>query len=264
MSVLIRFFSVLGLTLAAIPLAGWLLLVCADFLSLADCLAPHAGWMVFALICSLSLVLPPALHVWPDHSRALPVILRETARAVLFSFCLFALLLLLLGRPFLAWLHLPRLMLPAAAMALAPLVSCPLLYISYKIASLLLPRPGPGAPAPRSVRLFATLAFVLVLMLTLMPFLLPGIGGAPVLYTSGLNMLCEAWRFFALRYVIAACGNAGFVPAWGGCCLVSVLEMIRAVPSAAGAELFLMAALAVLMIASCVCLLLPSSRRWLC
>ena len=62
MIVLARFFSVLGLTLAAIPLAGWLLLVCADFLTLTSCLSPQAGWTAFALICSLSIVLPAALH----------------------------------------------------------------------------------------------------------------------------------------------------------------------------------------------------------
>ena len=261
---LARFFSVLGLTLAAIPIAGWLLLVCADFLSLTDCLSPQAGWTAFALICSLSMVLPAALHVWPDHARSLPDILRETARAVLFSFSLFALFFLLFGRPLLDWLHLPKLMLPTAALALAPLFSCPLLYVSYKIASLLLPRPGPDAPAPRPVRLFGTCALAIVLMLLLLPFLRPAVGGTPVLYTSGLNMLCESWRFFALRYVIASCGNAGFVPAWGGCCLVSVLEMIRALPSAVGADLFIMAALFALMLAGSVCLLLPSSRRWLC
>ena len=52
MIVLSRCFSVLVLTLAAIPATGWLLLVCADMRSLTDCLAPQPGWTAFALICA--------------------------------------------------------------------------------------------------------------------------------------------------------------------------------------------------------------------
>lgn len=264
MIVLSRCFSVLVLTLAAIPATGWLLLVCADLHSLTDCLSPQPGWTGFALICALSLVLPPALYVWPDHTRPLSVILRETARAVLLSFALCAVFFLLCARAFFDWIHLPDIMLPMAAFTIAPVFSCPLLYVSYKTVSLLLPRSGPALPAPRSVRAFGAISLALVLMLFLLPFTpAEGIGSA-VLHTGGLDMICEGWRFFALRYVIAERGNIGFVPAWGGCCLLSLLEMFRALPGAEGADPLLMAVLAALMIAGTVCLLLPSSRRWLC
>ena len=264
MIVLSRCFSVLVLTLAAIPATGWLLLVCADLHSLTDCLSPQPGWTGFALICALSLVLPPALYVWPDHTRPLSVILRETARAVLLSFALCAIFFLLCARAFFDWIHLPDIMLPMAAFTIAPVFSCPLLYVSYKTVSLLLPRSGPALPAPRSVRAFGAISLALVLMLFLLPFApTEGIGSA-VLHTGGLDMICEGWRFFALRYVIAERGNVGFVPAWGCCCLLSLLEMFRALPGAEGADPLLMAVLAALMIAGTVCLLLPSSRRWLC
>ena len=258
-----RFFSLFALALAAIPFVGWLILICADFLSLEDCLSPQAGWTAFAFLSALSLVLPPALHAWPDLTRSPRHLLRETARAVLFAFTLFAVLFLLFGRPLFEWLSIPTIMLPMAALSLAPLVSCPLLYISYKVADLLLPRPGPDAPAPPAMRRFGLLSLLLVIALACHPFLQPGVSG-PVMHAGGLSMLCAVWRFLALRYVIFSCGHAGFVPAWGGCCLVSLLDMLRALPGAGGMELAVMAVLFCLMLASSVCLLLPSSRRWLC
>lgn len=259
-----RFFSLLIVTLAAIPFAGWLILVCADFLSLADCLNPQPGWTAFALITALSLVLPPALHSWPDHTRTLRELLLETARTILFSFSLFAVLFLLGARPLLQWIGVPELMLPMAARFLAPLVSCPLLYISYKIAVTLMPRPGPDLPRPRAVRAFGALSLLLLLILVFHTFLLPGTHTTPIIHAGGQSLIAAAWRFLALRYVLVTCGNAGFVPAWGGCCLISLLEMLRAAPGAGMAELSIMAVFFVVMAASCVSLLLPSSRKWLC
>lgn len=264
MILLPRFFALFALITAAIPVAGWLILVSADFLSLGDCLDPQAGWMAFALITALSLVLPPALHSWPDLTRTLPDILRETARAMLFSFSLFALFFLLFSRPLLRWLNLPELMMPAAALFLAPLISCPLLYISYKIAVSLLPRSGPATPPPPSIRIFNMLALLLLILLLCHAFLFPGSQSSLITHSGKLAMLCAAWRFFALRHVIGYCGNAGFVPAWGGCCLISILEMLRALPGADPAETAVMAAAFILMTATSVCLLLPSGRRWLC
>ena len=264
MILLPRFFSLFALTLAAIPLSGWLLLVCADFLSLTDCLHPQPGWTVFALIAALSLTLPPALHSWPDHGRPLPDLLRETARAILLSFSAFALLFLVGTRPLFQWIGLPDIMLPTAVVFLAPLVSCPLQYLSYKISVALLPRPGPSAPRPHSMQAFGILAFILLFVLLCHSFILPGEPSAPIIHAGRQNMIAAAWRFFALRYVIVSCGNAGFVPAWGGCCLISLLEILRSLPGAGTLELAFMALFFALMTASCVCLLLPSSRRWLC
>ena len=260
---ILRFFSLLSLTLAAIPFAGWLILICADFLSLEDCLHPRPGWTAFALITALSLTLPPALHSWPDHTRPLRDILRETARAMLLSLALFAVIFLLGARPLFQWLGLPSLMLPTAALFLAPLVSCPLLYISYKAAVTLLPRPGPVTPRPQAVRAFGMLSLLLILLLMLHPFVLPA-PPTPLIHASMQSMIAAVWRFLALRHVLVTSGNAGFVPAWGGCCLVSVLEMLRVAPDAGATELMVMAVLLAVMIASCVCLLLPSSRKWLC
>lgn len=259
-----RFFSLLLLALTAIPFAGWLVLICADFLSLEDCLSPQSGWTAFALITALSLVLPPVLHGWPDHTRSLRDIVRETARAILFSFALFALFFLPGARPFFQWIGVSELMLPTAALFLAPLISCPLLYISYKTAAALLPRPGPASPRPGTIRAFSTLSLIFLLLLVLHGFALPGESPAPLIYHGSQSMIAAAWRFFALRHVLAVCGNAGFVPAWGGCCIISLLEIIRALPGAGAAELMVLAVLFVLMAASCVCLLLPSSRKWLC
>lgn len=263
MSLLPRFFALFALTLTAIPVAGWLILICADFLSLADCLVPQPGWLVFALILALSLVLPPALHAWPDRSRPLRDISRETGRAVLFSFSLFALFFLAAARPLFQGLNIPAMLVPLAAANLTPLFSCPLLYISYKIGAFLLPRPGPQTPRPSAMRLFGVLSLLLVLTLIVHPFFFPHAGG-PLAHAGRLDMLGAAWRYLALRHVLSVCGNAGFVPAWGGCCLISLLDMMHALPGAGAAELAAAAALSALMLASCACLLLPSSRRWLC
>ncbi len=264
MSLLSRFFSLLILAVTAIPLAGWLVLICADFLSLDDCLSPQPGWTAFALICALSLVLPPVLHAWPDHTRSVRDLVRESARAVLFSFSLFAVIFLAGARPLFQWIGMPGLMRPMAALFLAPLISCPLLYVSYKIAVALLPRPGPSAPRPHAVQAFGVLSLVFLLLLIFHAFLLPGESPAPLIHKGRQYLIAAAWRFFALRHVLVTDGNAGFVPAWGGCCLISVLEILRALPGAGVVELAVLAALFALMTASCVCLLLPSSRRWLC
>ena len=263
MILLPRFFSLFALTLAAIPLVGWLILICADFLSLADCLAPQPGWLVFSLILSLSLSLPPALYAWPDRSRTMPDIARETARAILLAFSLFALFFLATARPLFQWLGIPAMLLHLAAANLTPLFSCPLIYISYKISALLLPRPGPETPPPFAMKLFGVLSLLLVLALILHPFAMPE-ALMPLVHAGRLDMLGAAWRYLVLRHVLAVCGNAGFVPAWGGCCLISLLDMMRALPDAGTASLALMVLLSALMLASFTCLLLPSSRRWLC
>ena len=264
MILLPRLLSLFALTLAAIPFVGWLILICADFLSLEDCLSPQAGWTAFAFLSALSLVLPPALYAWPDLTRAIRVLVKETARAVLFAFSLFAVLFLLFARPFFQWLALPDIMLPMAALSLAPLLSCPLLYISYKTVSLLLPRPGPDAPAPLPMRMFGALSLAFIIAMACLPFLLPKTSAMQTLHAGSLDVLCAAWRFLALRYVLLSCGNAGFVPAWGGCCLLVVLDMARVLPGAGAGELAVMTVLFCLILASSVCLLLPSSRRWLC
>lgn len=259
-----RFFSLFALTLAAIPFVGWLILICADFLSLEDCLSPRAGWTAFAFLSALSLVLPPALHAWPDLTRSPRLLVKETARAILFAFSLFAVLFLLFARALFRWLALPDIMLPMAALSLAPLISCPLLYISYKAASLLLPRPGPDPSAPSGMRTFGLLSLLFIIALAALPFLSLGGSTASFLPAGRLGILCALWRFLALRHVLASCGNAGFVPAWGGCCLLFALDMLRALPGAGLVELAVMAVLFCLMAASSACLLLPSSRRWLC
>ena len=177
---------------------------------------------------------------------------------------LFALFFLAAARPIFQWLDIPAVLLPLAAANLTPFFSCPLLYISYKMGALLLPRPEPEAPRPSAMRVFSALSLLLVLVLILHPFLTPGGSGAPLVHAGRLDMLGAAWRYLALRHVLAICGNAGFVPAWGGCCLISLLDMIRALPGAGAVELAVMASLFALMLASTACLLLPSCRRWLC
>lgn len=256
MNILPRFFALFAFALIATPAAGWLILVCADFLSLADCLIPQPGWLVFALISSLSLVLPPALHAWPDSARSLRYIVQETGRTVLFSFSIFALFFLAAARPLFQWLNIPVMLLPLAMANLAQLFSCPLLYISYKIGTHLLPRSGPPTPRPPSMHLFGVFSLLLVLALIVQPFFFP--------LAERLDLLAAAWRYLALRYVLSSCGNAGFVPAWGGCCLISLLDLLPAMPEAEAAQIAAAAVIFTLMLASCACLLLPSSRRWLC
>lgn len=253
----------LVLTFAAIPLSGWLILVCADFLSLDDCLAPAPGWTFFAFVIALSLTLPPVLHGWPDLTRSARLVARETARAVLLSFALFAVVFLLGARTLFGWFGLPDIMLPMTAMVLAPLFSCPVQYVSYAVAVKLLPRPGPTEARPRAMQVFAALSLLLVLVLMLHGFVLPA-EHARILSADKPGLIAAIWRFAALRHVIAACGNAGFAPAWGGCCLVFGIDVARALPGSGAAEPFVMILLLALMLASVVCLLLPSSRRWLC
>ena len=109
---------------------------------------------------------------------------------------------------------------------------------------------------------FSALSLILLLVLIFHAFVLPG--ALPIVHAGRQNLIAAAWRFFALRHVLASCGNAGFAPAWGGCCLILVLDMAQALPGAGPAELAVMALLLALMLASCACLLLPSSRKWLC
>ena len=260
---LTRFFALFILMIAAVPFTGWQVLICADFLSLDDCLNPGSGWTAFALITALSIVLPPVLHAWPDHTRPLSDVVRETARSMLLTLALFAVFFLAGAKPLFRWLGLPDIMMSMAALFLAPLIACPVQYLSYKAAVTLLPRPGPTGSRPRSVQIFSVLSLLFLFILIFHVFLLPG-ESFPVIHAGRQNLLSAAWRFFALRYVIVSRGNAGFAPAWGGCCLVSLLEVVRALPDAGGAELMIMAVLSLLMVASTVCLLLPSARRWLC
>lgn len=257
----LRFAAALFLAGLCVPAAGWLLLVCTDLVGLDDCLSPRPGWMMFAAVSGLALALPPALHAWPDLSRPVRELVRESLRAALFSFSLFAVATLAGARPLFEWLDLP---LPVAGMAAANLslaFSCPLACLAYSLSRRLLPRPAPEKPAPPAMRRFGWLALAFILLAAVQP----GITGNDALLFSGsLSLLCGAWIALALRTVLLAHGEAGFVPVWGGFCLICAFKLGRSLPLAEAGDLAFCAALLILATWSCCCLLQRESRAWLC
>lgn len=261
MMTVLRFAAALALAALCVPAAGWLLLVCADFAGLGDCLSPRPGWMMFAAVSALAIALPPALHAWPDFSRSPRELMRESLRAALFSFALFALAILAGARPLFTWMNVPAPMTDMVAANLSLTFSCPLAYISYSISRALLPRPAPEQPAPPSMKLFGWLALALILLSAAQPWLT---GGEPLLFSSRLSLLCAAWLIFALRMALLSHGEAGFVPMWGGICLLFAIGLGRAVHSAGTADLAIAAFLLLLAALSCACLLRRESRFWLC
>jgi hypothetical protein len=240
---------------------GWLTLVCADFAGLDDCLSPRPGWMMFAAVSALAIALPPALHAWPDFSRTPRELVRESLRSALFSFALFAIAFLAGARPLFAWMNVPAPMAGMAAANLSLTFSCPLAFLSYTISRSLLPRPAPERPAPPAMKRFGWLALALIILAAAQPWLT---GGEPMLFASRLSLLCAAWLIFALRMALLEHGEAGFVPMWGGICLLFSLGLGMAVHSAGTADLAIAAVLLLLAAWSCVCLLCRESRLWLC
>lgn len=260
MSVL-RLAAALALAGLCVPAAGWLSLVCIDFAGLDDCLAPRPGWTMFATVSALSLTLPPALHAWPDLSRPCRELVRESLRAVLFSFTLFALLLLAGARPFFQWINVPPPMAGLVAANLSLTFSCPLAFLSYTLSRRLLPRQAPASPMPPAMRRFGWLSF---LFLALAAFQTWMTGGEPLLFADRLSLLCAAWLIVALRMALHEHGEAGFVPMWGGFCLVCAFRLGQSVPYASPADMAIAAALLLLAVWSCLCLLRRESREWLC
>ncbi len=258
------FLALVLVSLIAVPFGMWLILVCTDLLSLGSCISPQPGWTLFSLMASLSIMLPPALYSWPQTDLPPSQVIGETARAMLFSLALFLLAFLAFFFFALPRITLPRIMFPSFAQALAPLVCCPVLYVSYRIISGLLPRPLPVQAAPPSIRLFRRMSLLFLVMLAICPFL-PDTAGVSLFWPgSGAAFLGTLWQFYALRHVLSHCGHAGFVPAWGGCCLAFLHTVFRAIPGANGMELALILCLVLLMLSTSLCLVLPQSRRWLC
>jgi len=258
---LLRFSSALLAIMLAVPAVAWLLLICADFVGLDDCLHPQGGWLTFAAVVALAITVPPALYAWPDDLRNGKALLREGARAALLSFALFAVLFLLGARPFFHWLDLPGIMIPIAAGNIAPLLACPAMFLSYRICRALLQRPGPASPAPASMHIFGWLALLFVLSVAFHPWMTEG---RSLLFTDRVSLLCAAWVFVALRQVLLVRGEGGFAPAWGMLCLLCAFRLGTTLPGASAMELLAASIILGLALSSSFCLLHPESRRWLC
>jgi hypothetical protein len=108
---------------------------------------------------------------------------------------------------------------------------------------------------------FGWLALALIILAAAQPWLT---GGDPMLFSSKLSLLCAAWLIFALRIALLEHGEAGFVPMWGGICLLFSLGLGMAVHNAGTADLAIAAVLLLLAAWSCICLLSHESRLWLC
>ncbi len=255
----LRFCAALAAAALCIPAAGWLTLICADFIGFDDCLSPRPGWVMFSVVSTCALALPPALHMWPDTSRAPKELLREGLRAVLLAFALFAVIFLAGARPFFAWLAVPAPMTAVAASSLAPLFACPLAYASYRIARALVPIPAPEAPAPRPMRFFGRLSLILAALIIFHPWLT---GGTPLLFVSRLGLFGAAWLILALRHVLLVHGEMGFIPLWGGFCMFCAFQLGTALPYLNVVELSLSSMLVLVAAGSCFCLLHSENRRW--
>ena len=258
---ILRFGAALLLASLCVPAAAWLLLVCADLVGLDDCLSPRPGWRMFAVVSSLALALPPALHAWPDHSRPSRELIQESLRAVLFSFSIFALIFLAGARPLFDWMKLPPLMTGMAAANLSLTFSCPLTFLSYCLSRRLLPRPAPELPAPPAMRRFGWLALGFIVLAAAQPWIT---GGEALLFPDTLSLVCAAWLVLALRMALAEHGEAGFVPMWGGLCLILSFRLGLSLPFSEPADFAVGILLLILAVWSCVCLLRKESREWLC
>ncbi len=240
--------------------ACWLTLVCVDLVGFDDGLGPRPGWTMFASVSALALALPPALHAWPDLSRQPSELLRESLRAVLLSFALFAAVFLAGARPFFAWLNIPPSMAGMAAANISLALSCPLAFLSYTASRKLLPHPAPEQPAPPAMRRFGWLTLSFLTLAAAQPWLT---GGEALIFPSRLALICAAWIIIALRMALLEHGEAGFVPMWGGFCLICAFRIGRSAPYAHSVDLAIGAILLALALWSCFCLLRTESREWL-
>jgi hypothetical protein len=261
MLALLRFGVALLVALLCLPAFSWLLLVCADFAGLEDSLAPRAGWIMFSSVSAAALVLPPALHAWPDLSRPAGVLIPEGLRASLLSFALFALVFLAGARPLFEWMKLPAPITGMVAGNLSLTFACPLVFLSYTVCRSLLPRPAPEEGTPAPMYRFGWLSLGILALLVLQPWLT---GNEPLLFSSKVELLCAAWIIFALRMALHDHANAGFVPVWGALCLVLMFRLGSSLPFAQAPDLALGGVLMLLLVWSCACLLRRESRDWLC
>ena len=256
----LRFPAALVPACLLVPVVAWLILVCADFAGLENSAAPHPAWKTFSLVMAAAITFPPAFHLWPDRSRPLRELLCEGGRAVLFAFAVFALVFIPLAPLLTARIHVPDIMLPLVMKALAPMLCCPLLWLSYSFARMLVPRPAPGRPLPSSVTAFGIASFLLVMLLLLYALV---VRESDLLFPPAVPSLVWAFVFLCLRHALAVFGDTGMVPAWGAFCLLHLLWMGLVLFHADAQALLLAAPAAVLEIFSSACLLSPSFRRWL-
>ncbi|WP_298067782.1 hypothetical protein [uncultured Mailhella sp.] len=256
----LRFLAALFPACLLTPALAWLILVCADFAGLENSAAPHPSWRAFALLIAAALAFPPAFRLWPDRSRSPGILLREGCRATLLAFAAFALLFLLLAPLVTAFLPVPKIMLPLIAEALAPLLSAPLVWLSYALARALAPRPGPSSAPPPAMRAFSAAS----LGLTVFPFLcMLASQEAAALFPPSLPCLAWAIVIYGMRRALAVLGDGGVLPAWGASSLLHLFWLAALLPEAGNALLVMILAFAALEIFTCACLLTPSCRRWL-
>lgn len=260
MTAVLRVVAALLLAALSSTVAGWLLLVCADFSGFEDCLWPRTGWAMFAAVSALALTLPPALHAWPDLSRQPRELIRESLRASLLSFALFAILFLAGSRFFFEWMKVPHPMTGIIASNLSLTLACPLAFLSYTVSRKLLPRPAPDEPEPRTMRLFGWLALGFLTLAAIQPWMT---GGASLLFSSRLSLICAAWLVLSLRMVLLDHGEAGFVPMWGAFCLICSFRIGSAIPYARAVDIAVGIVLLTIAAWSCFCLLHKESREWL-
>lgn len=262
--------------LAFLPLAlgacVWLTLCCADFLQLERAsYEASSAWLLFALHVSLGCLFPPVLlagftRLLPQGGNAVTplVLLRESSRAALLSYALFVVLFF-----FCAWIFqllLPTfhpVYVPALLSRIQALVCCLLLWISWSIASFLLPPAIRHTTPPRSMLIFLILAWTLALWGLFTSPLSPyadGSGTPGGTFGHPLDfflLAASSWLLFrrglrSMRVIFTVLCVAGPVAglAWLPLDLPlsdAVFALIRAL----------------LAVAACILLWFPTSRAWL-
>lgn len=255
----LRLSAALVLAFLLTPALAWLILVCADFVGLENCLTPHPAWRAFSLVAAAALAFPPVLYLWPDRRRPTQELFVEACRAVLFAFALFALIFLSLLPLLTSFLPIPRVMLPVVMRSLSLLICCPFVWMSYAIARKLVPRMCPVLPQPSAVRLFNLSS----LALTTFPLLcLPVFPEGAALFPPNVSILGWVFLLFSIRCALTVLGDGGVIPAWTIACLLHVFWMIMLLPRIEGAVFILALLLITLEIFSSVCILTPSCRHW--
>ena len=267
-----RAVAALALLPPALGFSVWLTLCCADFLPLERASYEAASaWLLFALHVGMGCLLPPALI--GGFTRLLPrekdpvsplLLLRESARAALLSYALFVTLFFLaawLLQRFLPAFH--PMYVPALLSRIQALVCCLLLWISWSIAVFLLPPATRHTTPPPGVRLFFVLAWILALLGLFASPLSPyadGSGTPGGTFGHPLDfflLAASSWLLFrhglrSMRVIFIALCAAG-----------PLAGLAWLPPDLPPADAAFALSRAILALAACICLWLPSSRAWL-
>lgn len=252
----------------ALAFTCWLVLTCADFLGIV-----HFGrgltrpWADFALRVGLGVLLPPALVAGLDGRRPWPLRLREACRASLIAFAVFVLGFFAVSAVLMRYgSTLQVALVPVLLGRAGPLLMCGLLYLSYRLITLMLPQPRPEGPPPAPMRVFITLGCLLALFPVVEAMAPASPLGLPQLDPSHYDERAlpqDVFLYASLAWLLGRRGLRIFRPVYVGVCILGPLLTFLE-PGIYPLPWQIFHALRVVLSATaCVCLYTPPARRWL-